>query len=402
MKKLSLAVLFSLSFSVSALAQTTAPKPKTVDTYAMGANRAENDEPSIHIPVNFAVFPYLGVNDSMGGFSQKTLNNISFNMFVGHGYGLQGVEWAGLANWQERFLTGLQFAGIANLVGDRLDWGGQFAGIGNYSGNNTLGFQAAGIGNYTGNDRMGFQIAGIGNYTGGDSLGFQSAGIGNYAGGNTEGLQIAGISNFSNGDFTGGQIGLLNINLGATFLGGQIGLVNITTGHLKGLQLGLVNYADDIDGAPIGLVNIVRKSKIGIKTLVNEVGLTSVELRTGGKHIYSNLSFGYRPRIGSVANQYAFGLGLGGHIPINERFFVDIEGLSQSLKEQFSGNHKFNMLNTLRLKGGWKATDIISLIGGASLNVQVQAKDAAKLAPFSIFKNDSVTIWPGLFIGLEY
>lgn len=396
------------------------------------ANQQErNDEEYVIVPFNFSVVPFIGINDSVRGFDGNAVNYFSLNMLVGHAYGLQGVEFGGLINWQKGFVTGLQIAGLGNYTGNHLDWGWQIAGLGNivggnsigfqeaglfnysgdnilgyqhaglfnYSGGNTTGFQQAGLVNYSRANTTGFQQAGLVNYSGGSTTGFQQAGIFNYSGDNTAGVQMAGITNYADKSLTGGQISVVNI--GSDITGAQVGVVNIATGKIKGLQLGVFNYSDEIEGAPIGLVSYSQKGKVGTNLIVNETGLITLGLKSGNNNIYSNFIIGYRPPFSNPNNIFSWGVGFGGHIPIGDNFYSEIEVSSLFLAENQFWNKGTNSLNSLRLKGGWKAMERFSVFGGVSFNVHVHNKDASEIAPFSLFKNDSVTIWPGLFAGVE-
>jgi len=91
----------------------------------------------------------------------------------------------------------------------------------------------------------------------GDSGGF-SWSLYNYAE-NYSGVQWAFFNRTSN-DFTGWQHGVVNY-VGGNCQGLQWGFVNVAY-SLKGLQLGAINYATEIEepGIQVGLVNIIRET----------------------------------------------------------------------------------------------------------------------------------------------
>ncbi|MCR5413465.1 MAG: hypothetical protein K6F50_01895 [Kiritimatiellae bacterium] len=72
-----------------------------------------------------------------------------------------------------------------------------------------------------------------------------------------------GIVNISGGTFTGLQSGLFNsaVNVNGVSCGCYLFLgVNVATGRVRGCQLGLVNYAAEMEcGVQIGLVNIIDR-----------------------------------------------------------------------------------------------------------------------------------------------
>jgi hypothetical protein len=123
-------------------------------------------------------------------------------------------------------IVGVQGAGVFNMSHDVL--GFQGAGVFNMS-HNIAGFQGAGVFNIAHDVRLG-QGAGVFNIAG-DVAGTQLAGVFNIAQ-EIRGLQAAGIFNGS--------------------------------GYVAGLQLGLINVADEIDGVQLGLVNIARDGANGL------------------------------------------------------------------------------------------------------------------------------------------
>jgi hypothetical protein len=89
-----------------------------------------------------------------------------------------------------------------------------------------------------------------------DSSGI-SFGLLNYAQ-HYDGLQW-GTLNTASGDMNGWQHGMGN-HVGGDFYGLQTGVVNCV-GSLRGLQLGLINYAEKADlGVQVGLLNIIREN----------------------------------------------------------------------------------------------------------------------------------------------
>lgn len=91
----------------------------------------------------------------------------------------------------------------------------------------------------------------------GDSKGLQ-IGLLNYAD-SYSGAQFAGI-NWVSGDFSGWQAGAFNYVRG-TCEGFQSGIYNLTTG-MRGLQLGVFNSASEMHGVQIGLVNIIASNAL--------------------------------------------------------------------------------------------------------------------------------------------
>ncbi|PAU95501.1 hypothetical protein CK503_00095 [Aliifodinibius salipaludis] len=178
----------------------------------------------------------------------------SFNLLGGyHGALHEGFELGTLINANKYYASGVQIAGI-----------------GNYSGDNTLGVQIAGIGNYSGNSMQGVQVSGIGNWASSDIQGVQLGGVFNLSGGNIEGLQSAGVFNVARNDIQGLQFsGILNLS-GDSIEGMQYaGAFNIAKNDIQGL---LVSGVGNISGGNIqgllvsGFANIARQDMQGIIT----------------------------------------------------------------------------------------------------------------------------------------
>ncbi len=100
--------------------------------------------------------------------------------------------------------------------------------------------------------------------------------------GDFKGVQ-AGFLGMVEGDFEGWQTSVFNVTEG-DFLGLQDGLVNVmevgegvqwggfynSAQYLSGLQFALINYAEDMYGIQLGLINIIRsKEELPILPLVN-------------------------------------------------------------------------------------------------------------------------------------
>ncbi len=96
----------------------------------------------------------------------------------------------------------------------------------------------------------------------------QSEGVGlgflNYAD-SYKGVQL-GMINYAKNDSTGWGNGYFSLIMscvnytGSTMKGLCVGVVNYA-GHLSGLQCGLINYVEDADGIQFGLINIIDKNK---------------------------------------------------------------------------------------------------------------------------------------------
>ncbi len=85
----------------------------------------------------------------------------------------------------------------------------------------------------------------------------------------TFGLQLGGV-NYA-GYMKGLQLGFVNYVYEEQTFGLQLGFVNYA-GHMNGLQLGLINYAETVQpGVQIGIVNIIAQNEKWFNNFPNEV-----------------------------------------------------------------------------------------------------------------------------------
>ena len=211
-------------------------------------------------------------------------NKFSFNIFSGTSAGVQHIEISGISSSTLSFSTGIQIAGIANVVGantfvnmeisaereamkeelnEPLMHGLQFSGVINLVRGNVFGSQISGGFNISYGSMFGTQWAGFGNVVNEDFRGVQLAGIYNVASSSVTGIQLSALANISRGSLAGIQIGMFNTNrkmfgkntnprTPARSL--QIGLYN-SSRTMSGIQIGLINRAKEMSGTQIGLIN---------------------------------------------------------------------------------------------------------------------------------------------------
>jgi hypothetical protein len=332
-------------------------------------------------PVNLQFLP--GYN-MVGPMAQKSTNNLLVGLFIGIGHNLNGIgaAWIGLIN--NGSVRGIQGSGTFNMAYGFIE-GIQGTGIFNYAADDIRGIQGSGVLNITGGNIKGIQGTGIFNYTGGDFLGLQGSGIANFNAGSVKGIQGTGIFNFVGVDFLGIQgSGIANFNVGSVkgiqgtgifnFAGGNLtgmqgaGIVNYSGGTLKGLQgAGILNYAGGMQGAQMGLVNILgggneteksRGAQFGLVNIsrsedivpfglvnimksgilhpavyVDDMRITNCSFRSGSKHFYTILSGGTDlSYLTSEDTDWLLSTraGFGFEIPI-KKFFIDIDAAAGNI-----------------------------------------------------------------------
>lgn len=89
------------------------------------------------------------------------------------------------------------------------------------------------------------------------------------------GLDVGLVNHTKTGTSKGVQFGMVGL-VESDFVGWQSNDINITKGNFKGLQLGVVNYANYANGVQFGLVNYA----VSMKGL--QIGLVNI-IRQGGQ-----------------------------------------------------------------------------------------------------------------------
>ena len=218
----------------------------------------------------------------------------------------------------------------------------------------------------------------------------------------------------------GTQIAAFNIAHGS--IGTQIGLLNVA-GHVEGTQIGVLNVSGRMSGVPIGLINFVKDNPLHFQLWSSDTEALNLGFRIGSRHMYSLLTVGIHPDVdkwGSRSARYggdwdhdrvSFGFGIGGHIPLHNRTFVNIDALIRPVAytEDWDDwwRYQHDLLHKLRFALGWEKQKWFSVFGGISLNVL--ASDRLDTSDFSsafdrVYRKDDVTIrvWPGVFAGVQF
>lgn len=232
---------------------------------------------------------------------------------VGAGNGLRGIAVGGVGVGAGGDVRGLMAGGIGTGVGGDAR-GILVGGIGAGVGGSARGILIGGVGAGVGGNVRGAAIGGIGVGAGGDARGLLVGGVGVGAGGHVNGLAIGGIGVGAGSGITGIAIGGIGVGAGGTLHGAAIGGlgvgapriegiaigtlvrtkrlhgvviapamfrslenaevrgltasgVNIVYGHQRGLAIGLVNYAESMNGLQLGGINIIRDNPTGRRVL---------------------------------------------------------------------------------------------------------------------------------------
>lgn len=221
----------------------------------------------------------VGANESITGIAfgglgagaGQDLKGIAFGgLGVGAGRDVVGITSGGLGAGAGRDLKGISMGSLGAGAG-RDAVGVIMGGLGAGAGQDMKGIVIAGLGAGAGRDFTGIAISGIGAGAGHDFTGISLSGIGTGAGGTLKGLHMAGIGVGANtvrgimlsGLAAGGYDvkafsfapAYFVIEDGGVQQGVSISAFNRIKGDQDGLTIGIVNWARNLNGFQIGLLN---------------------------------------------------------------------------------------------------------------------------------------------------
>lgn len=296
-------------------------------------------------PFQFTFITPLGTN----GINAINLSNrLSLNLLAGVAKGLNGFEAGGIANVILKDAKGVQVAGVTNVVLGNVA-GAQFATYLNFSGKKLHGVSFAGFTNLNMDTLEGGQFAAGFNF--------------NKNGG--RGIQVAGHSNVTLGDFKGVQISTFANVATASVDGAQIGVFMNYAKKVKGVQIGIVNIADSVDGASIGLFNFVKHGKHQLELFADELFYANVAFRTGTDAFYNIYTAGFQP--GAEHQSWHLGYGVGTSIKHRNKWSSDFNAFVHHVN---TGNFYFGTSELIKLYYGveYKVAKKIAIAAGPTLN----------------------------------
>lgn len=136
----------------------------------------------------------------------------------------------------------------------------------------------------------GVQLSGISNASARLFNGLQLSSTSNITAGMNRGLQLAGILNVSEGMMGGWQLGM--VNYADSLDGAQIGVFNVARKRPRGWQVGLVNVSYDSIGHKIGLVNVSPRTRIDLMLYGGSSTKINGAMRYRNKSTYNIIGIG--------------------------------------------------------------------------------------------------------------
>ena len=191
--------------------------------------------------------------------------------------------------------------------------------------------------------------------------------------------------------------------------GVQSGFVSVTKGKVRGAQFGLINVADEVDGATIGLINVVKRGgHHTLDTWSSDTSMLNVGTKLGSKWTYSMLGVGMTRGREDFFWMPTVGFGLSAPYP--KRWFFNTELLASWVVEgtDFAGG---NVLSQLRLVAGYRIKDKFAVYGGPTASVmaydedrRTRLSDVSFLAPVQRWdtgRDTGVDLGVGFVLGIQ-
>lgn len=299
---------------------------------SIGYKNTENVRDTLNRTFQFSLLPFVGTNSKLSG---SVVNDYSLNLLGGFSGGTNKLEIGGLFNLDRGNVQHFQLAGLVNQVGGTVK-GVQLAGLANANLASLNGFQGAGLGNFTLKEVEGVQAAGLFN------IGISSI----------SGAQLAGLINYAHRDIDGLQAGVIG---------------NVAR-NVNGLQLGLFNYADSVQGASIGLFSFVRKGYHTLEIGSDEIYPTNIALRSGTRSFYTMLTAGIRPEQAD-STTWSFGYGIGTSPRLGAKVFLNIELSSSQMNK--GDVAALNLINRAYVGGDFQLAKGLSIYAGPTFNIRL-------------------------------
>lgn len=209
---------------------------------------------------------WAGVNRNLAGLDLGAMNACRGSM--------TGLQMGALSSWVSENVNGVQLAGMV-VVCEKIMRGTEISGVMALCGKGAVGLQAAGVFARVEEEFSGLQFSGLVSSARSDMAGVQIGTLLASSEGRVSGLQLGTVSLAE--VMNGLQASLLLSAAGGDQRGCQLSMVaNIngetretSTSVMRGIQIGLINYAEHLGGVQIGLVNVSRDGGLRLCPFIN-------------------------------------------------------------------------------------------------------------------------------------
>lgn len=293
-----------------------------------------------------SLVPYVGIN---AGVDEEVTHNLSVNLLWGMSGSVDGVEVGGFANTVLHNLNGIQIAGFLNSVGGVAE-GTQLAGAMNMAMGEAELSQGAGLMNIAAKNFSGSQVAGVGNLINGEADAIQMGGLFNVIGGDAPAsFQMSTLFNHQENGRIGYQVA---------------GLFNVAD-TVEHLQLGMVNFANTIAGASLGLWTFVENGYTPWSVGIDEMRMISLAKKSGNHTLYNHFEIAVSARLHS----WSFGYGLGTAPRLSDKWRLHIEAVTNIFHHRSFWRSGLNMRNQVRFNFAKTIKNDFEWYGGFNFNV---------------------------------
>jgi hypothetical protein len=265
--------------------------------------KADVNEDALMRGISVGVIPEAGdmgyFQIGIGIVADYQLSGLTFGILgAGSGGNMDGINIGGLGAGAGGSITGINIGGLGAGAGQNIV-GINIGGLGAGAGQNAIGVNFALLGAGAGQNLYGVTVAGLGAGAGQNVTGLTIGGLGVGAGQNMTGINIGGLGVGAGQELRGLSFALLGAGSphikGVTIAGLAVGGTDITgltvalahvriendgiltgltaaafpyiKGLLKGISFGIFNYAYEVSGVQIGLLNYVADNPTGLKYL---------------------------------------------------------------------------------------------------------------------------------------
>jgi hypothetical protein len=324
--------------------------PETDATPEAEANADAEAPQYTDVPFNIGLFPSVSINGTHKG--ERIRNNVSL-----------GLLWTKAAR-----VEGLSMAGGVTIVTESME-----------------GVAAGQFGNINRGDMEGIQA----------SLFFNTAE-------NLKGIQASHGYNWAR-EVKGAQFGFVN-----------------AAGRVRGAQFGLINVADEAD-ASIALIPVTRKGGFHPEVFTSDTAMINLGFRLPAKYTYMFGSVGLQPlgrledgrfsTADGAGRAWEAGIGWGGHIPLSDRFSVDIDLGGYIVTDSLAWSGPVGSMSRLRMLVNYSFAERFTVWGGPTVVALVDQPSRGIDRPgyawvAGSYSSDSddvrVRLWPGFAAGVRF
>jgi hypothetical protein len=231
--------------------------------------RAKENKQAIVRGMSLGLLPeagdLLGLQMGLGIAAERELKGVSLGLLgAGAGNNTLGITIGGLGAGSGGDMTGIAIGGLGAGAGRDMK-GITITLLGAGAGRDATGVTIGGLGAGAGRNMTGISVGGVGAGCGNELKGITVGGIGAGA----PKIQGFAIGGFAAGGqhIKGATLALGWAKVEGSLLGFTASAFNQIKGKQTGVSLGIVNYAYELRGIQIGLINYVRESPRYLRVL---------------------------------------------------------------------------------------------------------------------------------------